>query len=243
MAKLNQIIAVASGKKATTQKALTELHHKLQKDVLFQGIARRYQPVDDNGEKLPPEDKQIQLKTAESIEEARTLLTDLIDVIATQDYANTYAKADIVIDGNVIAPAVPVTTLLYLEKQLIDIGTFVEKLPTLDPAETWNITEAADSWKTIPYQTTRTKKVLRNHVKAEATKEHPAQVDVYAEDVVVGNWTTVKFSSAIPVRERNEMLARVRRLQEAVKLAREEANGAEAKPVRMAKGVLDYIFG
>jgi hypothetical protein len=35
-------------------------------------------------------------------------------------------------------------------------------------------------------------------VKAEATEKHPAQVEVYHEDVVVGQWKTVKFSGALP---------------------------------------------
>ena len=51
-------------------------------------------------------------------------------------------------------------------------------------------------------QTLRTKKVPRNHVKAEATEKHPAQVEVYYEDVAVGYWTTVKFSGALPAQPR-----------------------------------------
>ena len=93
---------------------------------------------------------------------------------------------------------VPVTTLLFLEKQLVDIHTFVEKLPTLDPGEAWNYSPDVDHYVSESYQTTKTKKVLKNHVKAEATKEHPAQVETYTEDVVVGYWTTVKFSGAVP---------------------------------------------
>lgn len=47
--------------------------------------------------------------------------------------------------------------------------------------------------------------VPRNHVKAEATDKHPAQVEVYHEDVPVGYWTTVKFSGALPARRVNEL--------------------------------------
>ena len=55
---------------------------------------------------------------------------------------------------------------------------------------------STDSWKTEPVQTYRTKRVPRNHVKAEATEKHPAQVEVYYEDVTIGYWTTVKFSGS-----------------------------------------------
>jgi hypothetical protein len=153
------------------------------------------------------------------------------------------AKANVVVDNVTVLKDVPVTTLLFLEKQLVDIHTFVEKLPVLDPGEDWDYSPDVDYYASEAYQTTKTKKVLKNHVKAEATKEHPAQVETYTEDVVVGYWTTVKFSGAMPAKEKNELLDRVRKLQEAVKLAREEANGMEVQTKKIGAAVLHYVFG
>ena len=130
----------------------------------------------------------------------------------------------------------------HLEKQLVDIHTFVKKLPTLDASETWKRDEAADCWATDPILTVRTKKVPRNHVKAEATDKHPAQVEVYHEDIQVGTWRTVKFSGALPAARVNELLARVEKLQEAVKFAREEANNAEAPEVKIGEAVFGFLF-
>src|SRR5918911_505434 len=48
-------------------------------------------------------------------------------------------------------------------------------------AEAWSFDEATDAYATAPTQTTRSKKVPRNHVKAEATEKHPAQVEMYFE--------------------------------------------------------------
>jgi hypothetical protein len=92
-------------------------------------------------------------------------------------------------------------------------------------------------------RTIRTKKVPRNHVKAEATDKHPAQVEVYYEDIAVGYWTTVKFSGALPAKRVNELLDRVEKLQRAVKFAREEANGSEVTDQRVGDVVLRYLFG
>ena len=92
-------------------------------------------------------------------------------------------------------------------------------------------------------RTIRTKKVPRNHVKAEATEKHPAQVEVYYEDVPIGYWTTVKFSGALPARRVNELLERVEKLQQAVKFAREEANGTEVTDQRVGDAVFGYLFG
>jgi hypothetical protein len=79
--------------------------------------------------------------------------------------------------------------------------------------------------------------------KAEATEQHPAQVEVYYEDVIVGYWRTVKFSGALPAERVNELLSRVEKLQEAVKYAREEANNIEADEQKVGERVFSYIFG
>jgi hypothetical protein len=78
------------------------------------------------------------------------------------------------------------------------LHTFVTKLPVLDASESSVFDAGADCWATEPAQTAKTKKIPRNHVKAEATEKHPAQVEVYYDDVVVGTWRTVKFSGALP---------------------------------------------
>jgi hypothetical protein len=80
-------------------------------------------------------------------------------------------------------------------------------------------------------------------VKAEATEKHPAQVEVYYEDITVGYWRTVKFSGALPAQRINELLARVERLQEAVKFAREEANNLEVEEQKVGEKVFQYLFG
>lgn len=162
---------------------------------------------------------------------------------ATKDWTNCVAHADIVVDGQTVASEVPVTYLLFLEKQLVDLHTFVKKLPVLDAAESWVRDESTDSWRTESVRTIRTKKVPRNHVKAEATDKHPAQVEVYYEDVAVGYWTTVKFSGALPAKRVNEILDRVVKLQTAVKFAREEANNTDAVDRRIGAAVFGYLFG
>lgn len=242
MPKLNQIIAVQASKKSQAKDSLTEAYHLLQKPELLSGIARNYKPKDELGETQPPETKLVQVKVKDLIDRASRDLVEMFDVVATQDFANRTAQADVKVDGHTIAAKVPVTHLLFLEKQLVDLNTFIEKFPVLDPAERWAFDAAQDCYASESFQTNRTKKVPKNHVKYEATKEHPAQVEMYMEDVTVGVWTTVKYSGAIPAAEKNAMLERVRKLQDAVKAAREEANSIEVQKQKLGEGVLDYIF-
>jgi len=242
MARLNQIIAIANGVKGRTQKSLTAVYHKLQREDMLKGISRKYRPKDEEGEQLPSESNLVHYRVSDGLQEAETALTELFDVVATQDEANTDARADVVVDGKLLLGCVPVTTLLFLEKQLVDIHTLVDKLPVLDPSEEWKHNPDVDCFVSKVNETTRTKKVLRNHVKAEATREHPAQVEVFTEDVVVGYWETMKFSGCVPEQQKKEMLNRVRQLQDAVKAAREEANTMEAGPVKIGKTVFDFLF-
>jgi hypothetical protein len=88
----------------------------------------------------------------------------------------------------------------------------------------------------------RTKKIPRNHVKAEATEKKPTQVEVYYEDVSVGYWRTVKFSGALPAQRVNELLSRVEKLQQAVKFAREEANNLEIEDQQIGVRIFEYLF-
>jgi hypothetical protein len=242
MTRLNQIIAVEKGVKTRSFQELTEAHHALQKPTLLSGISRTYRPKDEEGEQLPPESTRVQVKTDEVIRQTVSILTRLFDVTATKDWTNTTARADVVVDGQPLLTQVPVSYLLFLEKQLVDLHTFVKKLPVLDASESWAYDSSADSFATDPVQTVRTKKIPRNHVKAEATEKHPAQVELYYEDVVVGYWKTVKFSGALPAKRVNELLERVEKLQEAVKFAREEANGAEVTDQETGEKVFRYLF-
>ncbi|MFC9529472.1 MULTISPECIES: DUF7873 family protein [unclassified Streptomyces] len=241
--KLNQIIAVEKGVKSKAHQDLTAAHHGLQKPALLAGISRTYQPKDEEGEQLPPESTRVQVRAEHVLRDTAKTLTRLFDVTATKDWANCEARADVTVDGRVVLSQVPVAYLLFLEKQLVDLNTFVRKLPVLDASESWTQDPSTDDWKTEPVRTLRTKKVPRNHVKAEATEKHPAQVEVYYEDVPVGYWTTVKFSGALPARRVNELLDRIERLQQAVKFAREEANAAEVADQRAGDPVFSYLFG
>ncbi len=244
MPKLNQIVAIEKGVKNQQNQVITEAYHAIQKTAQFGGISRNYRPRnDEDGDKLPSEATSVQTRADALLKSTSESWAKLVDITVTKDSANCNAKADVVVDGTVVMANVPVTTLLFLEKQLVDLHTFIKKLPVLDPSEKWNRDPAQDCWATSATETTKTKKVPRNHVKAEATKEHPAQVEVYHEDVVVGFWSTIKFSGAMPAARIAELLGRVENLQKAVKFAREAANSIDASPVRAGEKFFGYLLG
>lgn len=242
MSKLNQIIAVENGAKAKANKHIDQAYKQIQKPDLFFGILKTYQPKDEDGEIFPKESKNVQVKAHKLLEEAVNEWTNLIDITATKDVSNTVARADVKIGEQVLLSQVPVTHLLFLEKQLVDLHTFISKLPLLDPAEEWRFDDNVDAYRSEESETFKTKKVLKNHVKAEATDKHPAQVDVYTEDQVIGTWTNVKFSGALPAAKVREYLERVEEVQKAVKFAREEANNIEVEPTEYGEALFNFVL-
>jgi hypothetical protein len=98
-------------------------------------------------------------------------------------------------------------------------------------------------YRSEPVQTTRTKKVPKAFVKAEATEKHPAQVEMFTEDVIVGIWTNIKLSGAIPETRRRQLVAKVVELQQAVKFAREQANSAEVDRLHTGDSIMTYLLG
>lgn len=242
MSKLNQLVAVEQGTKAKAKDAVTSLYHKVQKTALFTGISRTYKPKDDDGDRLPSESTLVQVNVKDVLKGVENSLTRLFDVTLTKEVGNTNAVGDLVIDGETIVSDLPVTYLLFLEKQLVDIRSFVSKLPTLDSAFRWEYDSNDGVWKNTAVETTRTKKTPRNWVKAEATDKHPAQVEVFYEDLIVGTWTKVDTSGAIPSTRKAELLERVDKLITAVKFAREQANSLEVTDEKVADSIFGYLF-
>src|SRR6185436_4821909 len=108
---------------------------------------------------------------------------------------------------------VPVTSLLFLDKQVNDLETFVSKLPTPDPAEEWTHDPNTGLLRSKANEALRTSKEPTVIVKYEATKEHPAQTELFTKDVPVGTWSQIVYSGCIPTDKKNAILARVRLLQ------------------------------
>lgn len=244
MAKLNQCIAIEKGAKSENAATLSEVYKLIQKGELFNGFSKVYSKKDEEGEDLPSEQKKVQSTVPGVLSRVHSSNEDYWAIAARKEYSNCTAKASIVVDGTVVAEDVPVTYLLFLEKQLTDLRTFVGKLPVLDSNEDWHEDTNSGLYKTNPVSTHRTKKVQRPIVKYDATTEHPAQTELITEDILAGYWSTTKISGALPLPERVKLSERVNKLLRAVKEARESANNiAEVDTGSVEKSLLNFVFG
>ena len=227
MAKLNQIIAIEKGVKSRVYGELTEINKALQKPDLFNGFSKTYQKIGEDDEELPAERKKVQAEVPVVFKRVEKLMGELMKVTARKDWSNTSAKASVRINGVALLEEVPVSYLLFVEKQLTDLRTMIGNLPVLDDSENWTKDVNSGLYRADETKTHRTKKVQKPIVLFPATAEHPAQTQLITQDVIAGHWTNVKQSGALPRPEKEKLLARVDQLLQAVKVAREEANNAE----------------
>lgn len=242
--RLNQVIALVKGRKARALKVLTEAHRGWNANQL-NGMTKTYKPLDEEGEKLPSEQKVVSLRVSKVMDNVLTHLKSFYDIVLIQESANQAAKSSVMIDGLCLLEDVPVTGLLFLEKQMADFLTFVKEIPVLPIDKEWKWDENRACFATDVEITTRKQKYPEVVEKYPATKEHPAQVELYSVDRVVGNWHTVHLSGAIESTKKEKLIQHIEELQDSIKKAREEANCRvcdESEINRYGSKIFDYIF-
>lgn len=240
--KLNQLIALSNGKKSKLKSEMTAVYQSFSKTERFNGLEKNYQRLDEEGQELPPESKIVQLTVDEQIQEIEDIFTDTIDLVASQDRTNQEARADVKIEGEVLLQDVPVTSLIFLEKQLENLRAFVSAIPTLSPSDVWSRDENSGKYISDEVITHRIEKRQVPVVLYPATDHHPAQTELITKDELAGHWHTRKISGAIPETKQREMLVKVEKLKSAVISAREEANSIDATQMEIGNKVFNYIF-
>ena len=243
MGKLHQVLAASKAVTVPAEAEVTKLYRQAELLDLFNGLSRNYSPSKEDGEQLPAESKKVQVKASEILANLAEQKTKVWDLRATVDVTNTKAKADVVIGDVVLIKDAPTTLLLYLEKQLKDLKTFVEKMALLDTSAEWSKDPSTGLWKTAEVKTARTAKIEEPLIIAPATDKHPAQAKTIISDKIVGYWTLVKSSGALDIPTRTKLLKRIETLYVAVKTAREEANSIEAEDKKIGDKIFNYLLG
>jgi hypothetical protein len=190
---------------------------------------------------LSSEASEMATTVESELEDLWKVFGGFLDVTIQKENANVSTQADVMVDGQKFLEGLTAPALLNLEGRLEELRKAYEAVPTLDPSEHWNWDSNLNCFVSDVRGQFRTKKLLRNHVLAEATKEHPAQVQVYQEDVPSYKIEKQIFSGMFTMSEKNERLERLKKLQSAVKQARQRANDIEIRPEKLSGKIADYI--
>ena len=240
--KLHEAIALRKGEVGRNKARVTDIYKGFQKPAIFNGFAKSYEPLDNEGEQLPSDSKRVQRSVTTNLTEIQESLRSLWDIHSSVERGNCSARGDIEVNGETILADVPVTSLLFLENQLTDIRTTVEQIPTLSPDFDWTYDEEAGQWKTGVVMTHRNTKHMQAIVKYPHSPEHPAQAELIEVPKLAGYWNSVQHSGALPATQKTILLSRVETMLDAVKAARARANSNDAPAVDTSP-LLGYIFG
>ena len=241
--KLNQALAVERDIKNKATARVTERHKQNKKTALFEGQSVTFRKIREEAPDVPARSQRVQLTANGSIALLRDEFTRLFNVTAAKDYANCEARGSVRVGGKLILENVPATHLLWLEKKVRDIRTFITDLPILDGAYDWEEDANDGLFKTQVQEQASTMKVQEGIVLHPPTEHHPAQTQLITKDVVIGYKQTARHSGAIPASRKEVLVARVDEVLHAVAKAREEANASvDVGDHSVGETIFGYIF-
>ena len=246
MGKLYELLAAESDLRKSAAKLLTEAKNTFAKKTnLFVGYIKRTEMLNDNDPAPANEEVDVTDTVISKLNFVYKHIIPYYDSYLQVQEANQRAKADIIVDGKSIATDVPGTFLLGMEQKLVDLRALYENIPTLRPGITWekhelyrleNVFRSKNQEMTFT-----TKKSIQHKVIYEATKEHPAQVERWTDDIKIGKKYTEHYSGMLPANLKAKLLSNIDKLIVAVKAARSRANATEVTNIQIGKSIFDFI--
>lgn len=216
------------------------------KTELFRGMTKKVTFLDSNraGENAS-ESKEVVTTVSEKLGYVAKHLVKAWDILLKKERTNQNARADVVVDGVLIAKDVPATFLLGMETRLKALRPLLEAIPTLEPSIKWSedAALAAGVFRAPETASFKTEKTVRHKILVEATKEHKAEIEKWFEDVPVARIDTTQFSGMWSSRQKAEVLDRLDRLAQAIKAARQRANMTDVVTDAVGDTLFAYVLG
>ena len=249
MTKLHELLAVEQGLGETANRITKDTVRNLSgRAAIFKGMTKTHTMFAEESQHMvqAQENLEVQSTVDEQLSFLNNNLAAYWDVSLQKEAANQSAVADIIIDGTVISSNVPSITLLGLEKKLTSLLAVYNAIPTLDAAVAWEIDPnyAKPGVFRTKYATERQQSATTRDFKeiSPATQHHKAQIAEVEKTEVVGKYTITDFSGAVPSVVKAEKLAKLTILIQAVKQARQRANGTEVDTSRtIGADLLNFI--
>jgi len=247
---LHELLAVEGDLAGVAKKVIDEAEHTFrQKQDHFWGshkTLKMFNEDRENEEAAGEAHKEMVTTVDDKLKYVFEHVVNYYDAMLQKEATNQTARADLVVDGKVLAKDVPATYLLGMESRLKALRTMCESIPTLSPGVRWiPDTERGEGVYRAehPEVTNKTEQVLRFQEVSKATNQHKAQVETWKDNVPVGRYTTEKWCGAYSPAQKSDILGRVDQLIQAVKQARQRANTAPVIKCNVGKEIVDFIMG
>lgn len=243
--KLHQLLAVESDLEGKYKRICDETVKVFGKGSMFTGYIRKLELFDDSDKTAYP-DEHLHMATTvkERLDYNDESVVDYFDAILQKEATNQTAVADLVIGETVIGKALPATFLLGMESRLKNLRAVYEAMPTLQVGIDWkrSETKGEDVWEQVhPEEKLKTKMMVQHQVLVDPTPQHRAEIEKWEEQIPVGKFVKNIWCSMITSEEKSDVLGRIDKLINAVKKARQEANGVPTVDIHVGKNIVDFI--
>jgi len=248
MSQLHELLPAEKAAQQANQKIREEtLNTFSKKDEHFAGWIKKYAPFDEDAKQEAKEERKELVTTVHAkLEYAMKAFATFMDAKLQREATNQVAKADVLLsDGTPLVKDAPVTFLLGMEDLLKEWRAVLDAIGTLPPGIKWEKDTAAgpNIYRTVyPEETFRTKKTTKHTILVQPTKEHPAQIDKWTEDVPCGKFIVTKWSGLLSPAEKSVLLGRIDELILAFTQARQRANQTDVIIRREADAVVRYLL-
>lgn len=239
--KLYEVLALEPDLQDKAKEAFATITRLFGGGEFFIKRVKSYRAVLEDEPELQNEETAMAYTVADLLEEYAKVEGDFLNIALTKENTNAETGAELMVDGVVLASALPATALLNLESRLAEIRRLYEQIPTIDPSGKWEIDDMTGAWKAGPYTRPKFKKVRRAQVLYEATDNHPAQVEAYTEDIPAYEVSETVWNSKFTIAEKQSRIKRIDKLAQEAKAARLRANDVEASRIRISDKLFKYI--
>lgn len=213
-------------------------HNELKANPLsdpWNGLRRDFEmthEVSPDNPQIPSESKDVQRVARVILRGVADALVPYVNAVITRDNGNMAASADIVVNGETVATAVPAVALLALENDFREMLTLVTEIPEAPAGEHWTYDENSRVLVSGESRALRTAKKRRAIITVPETERHPAQFSVENEDVPIATIIARRYHGGMLLADKRALIESVQEVFLAISRAREEANAAfETEPV------------
>jgi hypothetical protein len=241
--KLYELLAVEQDRKNKANESLGEAKKIFTKnDPYFDGMIKKYVAIEEDSEQIPDETKEMVKTVKQQLEEMQENVVAALDATLSKEETNASntAKAELIV-GDTNLGVFSATSLLALESHLSKILDLYQSIPVLDSTRKWSFDNQKSVYKTDEEVKFRSIKRPQVIVKYEATDKHPAQTELLYLDFQVGKYETTYFSGKLTIAQKNEMIKRLEKLMEAVKVARAKANSIEVQNIKLGDKIFNFL--
>jgi len=247
MSQVHEMLAILQSEQKNWSRSLVNTRSLLnQKNVnAFMGTKQTFVSVDSDKDDIVLSDTVPQYNAKVLIGNMLKAATNLIDVFSSIDKTNcngSKACADVIVGEKVLIKEVSVITILKMIDIVEEIFKFIDQVPVLDTSRIFTY-DPNGQFHTIESEKLKYEMISYHRVVHEYKDgKHPVEIRQEEEKVLDGRTQKIERCSLITMKEKRDMLAKIKSILDALKQAKARANQAETLHTKFGDELLGDLL-